>query len=132
MKSTSCSVCRKGFTRPDNLSRHMRNAHGSSQPYPQSTRPPPPPSPPPPPPPPDFINSPEKNMVQEGMMDDKFQFVHPFTMIVSGPTMSGKPTFIKNLLLLHEHLIHPAPERILWIYKRWQPLYDELKNGYLV
>lgn len=64
MKSTSCSVCRKGFTRPDNLSRHMRNTHGSSQPYPQSTRPPPPP--------PDFINSPEKNMVQEGMMDDKF------------------------------------------------------------
>ena len=96
----------------------MRNAHGSNQP----------PPPPPPPPPPDFINSPDKNMVLEGMMDDKFQFVHPFTMIVAGPTMSGKSTFIKYLLLLHEHLFHPAPERVLWIYKRWQPLYDELKN----
>ena len=44
----------------------MRNAHGSSQPYPQSTRAPPPP----PPPPPDFMNSKEKNMVLEGMNDD--------------------------------------------------------------
>lgn len=60
-------------------------------------------------------------------MEDKFQFVHPFTMIVAGPTMSGKSTWIKNLLLFNKQLIIPAPERILWIYKRWQPLYDELK-----
>jgi hypothetical protein len=53
--------------------------------------------------------------------------MHPFTMIVAGPTMSGKSTWIKNLLLLNKQLISPAPERILWIYKRWQPLYDELK-----
>ena len=42
--------------------------------------------------------------------------------------MSGKSTWIKNLLLLNAQLIYPAPHRILWIFKRWQPLYDELKH----
>lgn len=48
-------------------------------------------------------------------------------MIVAGPTMSGKSTTIKNLILLNRELISPVPERILWIYKGWQPLYDKLK-----
>ena len=58
----------------------------------------------------------------------EFKFHHPFTMIVAGPTMSGKSTWIKELLINNVHLISPLPERILWIYKRWQPLYDELKS----
>lgn len=63
MKSTSCSICHREFSRPDNLRRHLRTAHGSSEPYPQMSEPYPqitePYShqdftPPPPPPPPDF------------------------------------------------------------------------------
>ena len=61
--------------------------------------------------------------------DIEFKFHHPFTMMVAGPTMSGKSTWIKELLIHNAHLISPLPERILWIYKRWQPLYDELKSG---
>lgn len=48
-------------------------------------------------------------------------------MIVAGPTMSGKSTWLKNLLLFNKQLIIPAPKKILWIYKRWQRLYNELK-----
>jgi hypothetical protein len=48
-------------------------------------------------------------------------------MIVSGPTMSGKWTWIKKVLIHCGQLICPAPERIFWIYKRWQLLYDALK-----
>ena len=48
-------------------------------------------------------------------------------MIVAGPTMCGKSTWIKEMLLNIEGVISPIPGRIVWIYKRWQPLYDELK-----
>lgn len=41
--------------------------------------------------------------------------------------MSGKSTWIKKVLIHSDQLIRPVPDRILWIYKRWQPLYDELK-----
>ena len=48
-------------------------------------------------------------------------------MIVAGPTMSGKTTWMKTLLLNRNDVITPPPDRIVWIYKRWQPLYDELQ-----
>lgn len=45
-------------------------------------------------------------------------------MTVSGPTQSGKTYFVKKLL--EEQRITPLPQIIIWIYKRWQPLYDEM------
>ena len=53
------------------------------------------------------------------------KFVHPSTMIVSGPTGSGKSKFVSRLLL--EQMVEPAPERIVWVYAEWQPLYDALQ-----
>jgi hypothetical protein len=47
-------------------------------------------------------------------------------MVLSGPTGSGKTYFVKNVL--EKNLIHPKPDRIVWLYKRWQPLYDEMKR----
>ena len=87
--------------------------------------PPPPPhsdSYPPPLPPPqsDIVEEPDSNK-------ETFAFQYPFTMIVAGPTMSGKSTWIKELLLHNTALISPPPNRIIWIYKRWQPLYGELR-----
>ena len=75
---------------------------------------------PPPPPPPSDIVEPDLNK-------ETFAFQHPFTMIVAGPTMSGKSTWIKELLLHPPGPISPPPDRIIWIYKRWQLLYDELR-----
>jgi hypothetical protein len=43
-------------------------------------------------------------------------------MIVSGPTSCGK-TFLVYKLLKNGR-IDPPPQRIIWLYKRWQPLYD--------
>ena len=39
----------------------------------------------------------------------EFKFQHPFTMIVAGPTMSGKSTWMKQLLLSDR--ITPPPNR---------------------
>ncbi|XP_033741828.1 uncharacterized protein LOC117328408 [Pecten maximus] len=56
-----------------------------------------------------------------------FVFIHPFTANVSGPTSCGKTYFVKLLLQNCLTKIKPAPQRIIWLYKRWQPLYDVIK-----
>jgi len=50
------------------------------------------------------------------------KFIHPSTMIVSGPTGSGKTKLVSRVII--ERLIEPPPERIIWIYAEWQPLYE--------
>ena len=55
-------------------------------------------------------------------------FSHPFTCILSGPTMCGKTSLLKNILLHKNILIKPQPQRIIYCYKAWQPAYDEFKN----
>lgn len=52
-------------------------------------------------------------------------FLHPTTIIIAGPTMSGKTQFMLNMLASHS--IHPFPQRMIVVYSEWQPLYDQLK-----
>ncbi len=54
-------------------------------------------------------------------------FRHPFTMILAGPTGSGKTFFVKDLL--EKANIEPMPDRIVYLYKRWQPLYDLMRKS---
>jgi len=54
--------------------------------------------------------------------EDNILLRHPFTMMVSGPTSCGKTYMVAQLLRVQR--ISPAPQRIIWLYKRWQPLYD--------
>ena len=51
-------------------------------------------------------------------------------MIVSGPTSCGKTHFVKEML--RNSLVSPLPARIVWLYKRWQPLYDEIRKSMVV
>ena len=50
-------------------------------------------------------------------------FCHPFTANITGPTGCGKTYFVKELLQSCRTKIAPPPQRIVWLYKRWQPLY---------
>lgn len=105
--------------------------------------PPPPPLPPPPPPPSpptlppmphnngaiqqqEYTPSPQAVHREQKSNDDNFVFRHPFTGIFSGPTSCGKTFLVKKIL--QNHKITPWPQRIIWIYRRWQPLYDEIKR----
>ena len=47
-------------------------------------------------------------------------------MMVTGPSGSGKTEWTRKLLLTS--LIQPPPERILWCYGQWQPLYEDLQK----
>ncbi|KAK3108257.1 hypothetical protein FSP39_004278 [Pinctada imbricata] len=95
-------------------------------PPPQGPPPPPPQGlPPPPPPPPQGLPPPGLSTSSQA---GSFKFGHPFTMLVAGPTMSGKSTFVKDLLIYNDVMIQPNPSKIIWIYKRWQPLYDVISK----
>src|SRR5687767_12470293 len=49
------------------------------------------------------------------------QFAHPFCCVVSGPSQAGKTELVKRIVLHAEHLIRPAPRRIVWYYSESQP-----------
>jgi hypothetical protein len=49
----------------------------------------------------------------------------PFSMVVSGPSQTGKSTYIRDMLL--SEFIQPQPEHIIFIYQHWQPDYDIMK-----
>ena len=53
-------------------------------------------------------------------------FKHPFSMVISGPSRSGKSEWTRKLLL--SSLIQPTPERIIWCFGQWQPLYDAIRK----
>lgn len=57
-----------------------------------------------------------------------FQFLHPFTALVSGPSSCGKTYLIKDILQSITQVMSPPPQKIIWLYKRWQPLYDEIQT----
>lgn len=53
---------------------------------------------------------------------------HPFTCLVSGPTGCGKSVFVKRLVEHAQALINPPPQRVVWCYGEWQPLYGTLSG----
>ena len=48
--------------------------------------------------------------------------------MVVGPTGSGKTYWIKQLLEKRDVMIDPAPMKIIWFYRRWQPCYTALQE----
>ncbi|KAK3084610.1 hypothetical protein FSP39_016240 [Pinctada imbricata] len=151
MHRVTCPKCPLTFSRKDVLLRHHRHKHRehdlyhqncsvqpttqeqqSSQAYPPPPRQPPPQSsqayPPPPPPPPALpLSSQAYPPPPPQQQQQSFVFKHPLTANVSGPTACGKTYFVKTLLKRCIKKISPYPERIIWLYKRWQPLYNEIK-----
>ena len=53
-------------------------------------------------------------------------FEHPCTITVSAPSGSGKSYLVMKML--QQGKFKPKPDRIVVLYKRWQPLYTEMKN----
>ena len=51
-----------------------------------------------------------------------------FSMLIVGASGSGKSVFTKNLLKSKDTAMKNAPNRILWCYGVYQPLFDQLKK----
>lgn len=53
-------------------------------------------------------------------------FRHPFTCICVGPTMSGKTSYITNLIKNKNKVIKPNVKRVIYSYKKYQPIFDSM------
>ena len=66
------------------------------------------------------------------LIEYPFQFTHPTTCLIAGPTGCGKTKFVSRIIesLLSSPdsypLIYPVPNRIVWFYSEWQPLYEQI------
>ena len=106
-----CEECDKPFSRRDAMLRHVRHVHR-----------------------PDSADEPDVGVPERAVTDPTIEspsagpieFDHPFSMVVSGPSGSGKTEWTRRLL--RSSLIRPDPQRIIWCYGQWQPLYDELQR----
>ena len=97
-KMTLCTLCGIEFNRLDNLQRHMKNKHKS-------------------------FNTTETMIKMPPML---LTFQHPFSMMATGPSGSGKTEWTRKRLLFL--LVQLPPERILWCFRQWQPLYEDLQK----
>ena len=53
-----------------------------------------------------------------------FTFKHPTTVLIAGPTQCGKTHFL--IKAIRNRLIHPDPQRIVWVFSEWQDAYADL------
>ena len=53
-------------------------------------------------------------------------FLGPTTISVSGCTGSGKTTWVKKVLENKDYLFRPPPQKVLYCYGVWQPLFDSM------
>ena len=56
------------------------------------------------------------------------RFMHPFTATIAGPSQSGKSVFCMRLIRNARECIAPPPERIVYCYSVYQPLFDQYSN----
>lgn len=53
---------------------------------------------------------------KKSMPRHSFKFLHPFRLIIAGPSQSGKTFFCKRLIAQCGNLISPPPAQIIWGY----------------
>jgi len=59
---------------------------------------------------------------------DSFQFSHPATVLLAGPTRSGKTTLISKIIDQSDNgLLAPPPGRIVYCYSQWQKAFEDIK-----
>ena len=60
----------------------------------------------------------------------EFNFRHKFSLLVVGPTQSGKTYFVQQILK-HNRIVYEEQRstRIFWYYNQWQECYEKLKKS---
>ena len=57
-----------------------------------------------------------------------FYLKHPFTMLIAGPTGSGKTMWVKKLIDSLPIVCDTPPQRITYFYGEYQPIFSQFKN----
>ena len=146
MVSHKCSECSLVTKRSDNLKRHLKNVHGIAKnkvphinpsnavrhlgdglPRRQQK-----------PEPEDGLYTKEEFEETMDTLRARFptmnfetidpRFMHPFTAIIAGPSSSGKSMFCMRLIRNARECIAPPPERIVYCYSVYQPIFDQFPD----
>ena len=73
----------------------------------------------------------KRNMFDEQVLVSSFhpfKFKHPFCMMVTGPSRSGKTQWVLRLLQQRRERINPPVDAVVFCYAHWQDKYDELQR----
>ena len=97
-KTLQCPIYPKTYSRKDNLLRHLKKYHTEST----ASRMPP-----------------KKAKKSKPCPSESMVFYTPFTMIVSGATMSDKTEWVKRLLKHKDNMMSPVPKKVLFCCKYW-------------
>lgn len=66
-------------------------------------------------------------MAEEVSFDPRLQLL--FTALLVGASGSGKSFFVEQLLQNMGHTLSRLPDRIIWSYSSYQPMYEELAKN---
>ena len=55
-------------------------------------------------------------------------FKTPFTAMMVGQTMSGKSNLMSQILVNNKELFDTPPVEIMYVYKVWGPLFEQMKR----
>lgn len=58
-----------------------------------------------------------------------YRLRHPFTCMFNGPTGCGKTYFMRDFLLQADVNITPPPTNLIYCYKNFQEIYNEIMNN---
>ena len=56
------------------------------------------------------------------------RFVENFKIFVGGPSRCGKTFFVVDLIQNLKRICKKPPTNIIYVYKVWQPKYEEIRN----
>lgn len=59
---------------------------------------------------------------------EHLKLIHPFNMICSGPTQSGKTHFVFKLIENLENITTPPITKVIYIYSEWQEKFNNYKD----
>ena len=104
-----CEKCLKSYKWKDSLTRHFKHKHKFRDNLQHDLC---------------VMDAEDSDLKTLKLSNKSIEFRHPFTMTISGPTGSGKTYLLKEML--KKNKITPAPKRIVYLYRRWQPLYSEM------
>lgn len=62
-------------------------------------------------------------------LDSPPKLITPFGMLISGPTMVGKSSFVFRLLNESKQVMTNSPERIVYAYGQWQDGFNKLQSN---
>lgn len=62
------------------------------------------------------------------MKINSFIFCSPCTISISGATSSGKTSFVKKLIEYKDIVFQNPPEKIIYCYGTWQPLFNDMES----